>query len=153
VGVGKGQSAVSRTASSGTGNGARALADTLRRFELALERGSLPEIRACFHEDAVIESVASDSYPLGPDATARAVAAALEDGVYMIYGWQHEELEPEVVLSISRARHRAGGGAIRDETVYRLISGRDGLMWRVKLFRSRDDAIAHLERHGPGLAL
>jgi hypothetical protein len=134
-------------------SGVPVLLDTLRRFESALERGSVEEVRTCFHDDAVIESVASDSHPLGPDATARAVAEALADGVYMIYGWQYEELGPEIILSVSRARYRDGGRAVRDETVYRLVSGRDGLMWRVKLFRARGDALAHLERHGPGLAI
>jgi len=141
------------TDAGGSGSAAPELMDTLRSFESAHERGSVEELRACFHDDAVIESVASDSHPLGPDATARALAEALEDGVYMIYGWQYEELEPEVVLAITRARHRAGGGVIRDETVYRVVSGRDGLMWRMKLFRSHGEALAHLERHGRSLGL
>jgi hypothetical protein len=42
---------------------------------------------------------------------------------------------------------------MRDEIVCRLHVGRDGLMWRVKLFRTRDEALAHLERHGLSLGL
>ena len=101
---------------------------TLRRFEAAHTRRSLEEMRACFHADAVIESVASSSRALGPDETALALGEALRDGVYMVYGWQYEELAPDVVLSITRARHRAGDRAVRDDSGYRLISGRDGLM-------------------------
>jgi len=126
--------------------------NTLRRFEAAHERGSVEEMRACFHHDALIESVASGSQALGPDETAEALRVALEDGVYMVYAWEYEELADEVVLSTTRARHRVGR-AIRDETVYRVISGRDGLMWRVMLFRSRDEAVAHLDRYGPRLGL
>jgi len=129
------------------------LMTTLRRFESAHGRGAVEQMRACFHDEAVIESVASDTRPLGPDETVKALAAALRDGVYRIYGWQYEELAPEVVLSTTRARHRTSDRAIRDETVYRLISGRDGLMWRVRIFRSRNAALEHLERHGPGLEL
>jgi hypothetical protein len=125
------------------------LMDTLRRFEGAHERRDLEEMRACFHNEALIESVASDAQPLGPDETTNALGDALRDGVYMIYGWQYEELSPDVVLSITRARHRVDGRAIRDETVYRLITGRDGLMWRVRLFRSRSSALEHLELNGP----
>jgi len=127
--------------------------ETLRRFESAHDRGSIEEMRACFHDDAVIESVASDSRRLGPDETAFALGEALRDGVYMIYGWKYEELAPEVVLSITRARHRADDRAVRDETVYRLISGRDGLMWRVRLFRSRSSALAAFGQHGPSLGI
>src|SRR5262249_31142109 len=59
--------------------------------------------RRCFHDDAVIESVASSSRPLGADETAIALGEGVRDGVYMGHGWQYEELEPDVVLSITRA--------------------------------------------------
>jgi hypothetical protein len=139
--------------SAATADPPRTLMTTLRRFEAAHERGSVEEMRGCFHDDAVIESVASSSRPLGPDETAFALAEALRDGVYMVYGWKYEELAPDVVLSITRARHRAGDRAVRDETVYRLVSGRDGLMWRVRLFRSRSSALAALAEHGPSLGV
>jgi hypothetical protein len=127
--------------------------ETLRAFEAAHTRGSVEGMRSCFHDDAVIESVASDSRPLGPDETALALREALGDGVYMVYGWRYEELAPDVVLSITRARHRTEDRAVRDQTVYRLISGRDGLMWRVRLFKSRSSALAAFEEHGAGLGL
>jgi hypothetical protein len=127
--------------------------ETLRRFEAAHTRGSLDQMRRCFHDEAVIESVASHSQRLGPDETVSALGEALRDGVYMIYGWQYEELAPDVVLSTTRARHRAGDRAVRDETVYRLVSGRDGLMWRVRLFTSGDRARAAFAEHGPGLGI
>jgi hypothetical protein len=140
-------------ASAATAEEPRTLMKTLRRFEAAHQRGSLEQMRSCFHDDAVIESVASSSRALGPDETAIALGEALRDGVYMVYGWQYEELAPDVVLSVTRARHRAGDRAVRDESVYRLVSGRDGLMWRVRLFRSRSSALAALAEHGPGLGL
>jgi hypothetical protein len=121
---------------------------TLRNFEAAHARGSAEAMRACFHDEAVIESVASGGRPLGPDETVRSLAAALHDGVYLIYGWQYEELAPDVVLSTTRARHRTDDRGIRDTTVYRLISARDGLMWRVRLFRSRREALAAFKAHG-----
>ena len=71
----------------------------------------------------------------------------------MVYGWRYEELAPDVVLLITRARHRAGDRAVRDEAVYRMVSGRDGLMWRVRMFRSRSLALAVLAEHGPSLGL
>jgi ketosteroid isomerase-like protein len=146
-------SGAEESAPAATAEASPTLMDTLRRFEAAHMRGSLEEMRACFHDDAVIESVASGSRALGPDETAFALGEALRDGVYMVYGWQYEELSPDVVLSITRARHRASGRAVRDETVYRLISGRDGLMWRVRLFRSRSSALAAFAEHGPSLGL
>jgi hypothetical protein len=58
-----------------------------------------------------------------------------------------------VIISITRARHRSRGRAVRDEVVYRLISGRDGLMWRVRVFRLRSKALAAFAEHGPGLGI
>jgi hypothetical protein len=117
----------------------------LRNFGAAHARGSVEGMRACFHDEAVIESVASGARPLGPDETAEALAAALDDGVYLIYGWQYEELTPDVVLSTTRARHRTDDRGVRDTTVYRLVSSRDVLMWRVRLFRSRREALDAFE--------
>src|SRR5579862_1439425 len=42
-----------------------ALMETLRRFERAHSRQSIEDMRACFHDEALIESVASYGQPLG----------------------------------------------------------------------------------------
>ena len=129
------------------------LLETLLRFEAAHRRRAFDEMRACFAPDALIESVASDAQPLGPDETIEAIKRALVDGVYSIRAWRYEEISLELVISLTAARHRLPGKAMRDERVYRLISSRNGLMWRAKLFASRDAALAHFERHGTGLGL
>lgn len=124
------------------------LMSTLKRFESAHGRGSVEEMRACFHDEALIESVASAGHQLGPDETAEALQAALQDGLYLIADWRYEEISPGVVLSWTAARHRSARGGVSHETVYRLTVGRDGLMWRVSLFPSRAEALAELERVG-----
>jgi hypothetical protein len=128
------------------------LLETLLRFEAAHGR-DLDEMRACFAPDALIESVASDGQVLGVSETVEAIRLALLDGVYSIRHWKYEELSLDLVISITAARHLLPDGGMRDETVYRLISGRNGLIWRVKLFASREAAMAHFELHGPSLGL
>jgi hypothetical protein len=118
------------------------LMETVKRFEAAHAQRSIEGMRACFHDDALIESVASYGKPLGADETAEALRAAFNDGVYAIGDWAYEEIAPDTVLSWTGARHRRLGSGMSDETVYRLIMGRDGLMWRVTLFGSRADALA-----------
>ncbi len=127
--------------------------DTLLRFEAAHKRRSAADMRACFHDDALVESIASDGRALGPGETLEAIGAAFGDGVYEIGNWQYEEISPELVLCSTGARHRLPGSGMRDEIVCRLMSGRDGLIWRAKLFRSRDEALEYLEAHGPGLGM
>lgn len=126
---------------------------TLGRFERAHRLRSATLMRTCFCDDALVESVASNGITLGPDETVEAIDEALRDGVYVIDDWRYEALARETVLSTTRARHRLPSGAMRDETVHRLISGRDGLMWRVRLFKGREQALAHFRRHGEGLGL
>ena len=40
-----------------------------------------------------------------------------------------------------------------DATHYWLTTGKNGLMWRVKVFSRREAALAHLATHGPTLGL
>ena len=127
--------------------------DALLRFEHGHRRRSVTEMRACFHDEAMIESVASNGRALPPDEQIEALADAFDDGVYSIRDWRYEELAPEIVLSWTGARHLLTDAGMRDEVVCRLHVGRNGLMWRVKLFRTRDEALAHLEQHGPSLGL
>jgi hypothetical protein len=129
------------------------LMETLLRFEQAHRLHSAAEMRACFHDEALIESVASNGAALGADETVQALQQALDDGVYSIRDWRYEEIASQLVLSWTGARHLVAGQRMRDEVVCRLHSGRDGLMWRVKLFRSREEALEHLDRHGPDLGL
>jgi hypothetical protein len=135
--------------------GPPSLIETLRRFEAAHSRQSIDGMRACFHDEALIESVASFGQPLGADETAEALRAAFTDGVYAIGDWEYEQLAPDTVLSSTGARHRRRRRTgMTDETVCRLIIGRDGLIWRVRLFTSRAAALAslHQERSGAEIA-
>ncbi len=129
------------------------LIEVLLRFEQAHRRRSVAELRACFHDEAMIESIASNGSALPPDDQAEALASAFDDGVYSIRDWRYEEMAPQIVLSWTGARHLLAEAGMRDEVVCRLHVGRDGLMWRVKLFRTREEALAHLEQHGPSLGL
>ncbi len=130
---------------------APSLMETLRRFEQAHSRQSIEGMRACFHDEAIIESVASYAQTLGADETAEALRAAFTDGVYAIGDWEYEQVTADTVLSSTGARHRRRRQAgLTDETVCRLITGREGLMWKVKLFTSRASALAYLHHQRKG---
>ena len=78
---------------------------------------------------------------------------AYRAGVYHVQEWENEDLSDEVVLSSGRVRYRPEPGHMSDSVFHWITTGRNGLMWRVKAFPARDDALAHLERHGPTLGL
>src|SRR3954471_13166864 len=86
-------------AAGGGDPGGGTLYETVLAFEAAHRRRSPDGMRACFHEDALIESIASEGEPLDADATAEALRVALADGVYEIGDWHYEEMAPDVILS------------------------------------------------------
>ena len=127
--------------------------ETLLRFEAAHKRRLTEQMRSCFHDESLIESVASAGSALGPDETVEAIQSAYADGVYEIGDWRYEEITAEIILSSTGARHRLPHQQMRDENVCRLMIGREGLMWRVRMFKDRAQAIGHLEEHRPDLGL
>jgi len=111
-------------------------------------------MRRCLHDDALIETVASDWQPVSADEAVEAIRTALERDPYYLEGtWHYDPLPAGIVLTAMPVRERSTAGGIRHRTVWRLTSGRDGLIWRQRLFAGRDEALAHLEQHGPSLGL
>jgi hypothetical protein len=142
----------SSLATSGSPDPASGLSSVVARFNLAIRTQEWREMRACCHDEAIIDSVTAAA-ALGADETVAAVRAAYRDGVYVVSPWTHEEIEPDVVLSSGAVQYRPAPGAMTDAVFYWLTTGKDGLMWRVKAFGDRSSAIEHFERHGANLGL
>ncbi len=128
------------------------LSAVVRRFNLAIREQDWVAMRACCTDDAIIDSVTANA-PLGPDETVAAVRSAYRAGVYHVKEWLNQDLADGAVLSSGRVQYRPEPGHMSDSMFYWITSGKDGLMWRVKAFSDRDDALAHLEEHGPTLGL
>jgi hypothetical protein len=133
-----------------------ALVGVIEKLQRAHQDRAWRDMRECFHDEALIESVAAGK-ALGPDETVAAIRSAFADGIYAMSDWTIEPLpdNPNIVIAWAGVRHRArdGTGRISDATVYWLVSGRDGLMWRVRIFGDRTTTLQQLERHGPTLGL
>lgn len=131
------------------------LIDTAREAQRTQQRRAWVELRRCFHDEARIESVAAGGV-LDPDRTVVAIAAAFKDGPYSPGEWEFDELAPDVVISWTSVRYRppgSGTGRTSDSRLYWAMTGRDGLIWRVRVFGDRAEAIAALERYGPDLGI
>jgi hypothetical protein len=126
----------------GTDRNAGTLRETLACYEQAHVEHNGELLRGCFHDDALIESVASNGEPLGPDASAELIREALVDGVYSIRKWHYEQHTPEIVLVTVGARHSFQPGGIADETVFRVVVGRDGLIWRARGYATHEAALS-----------
>lgn len=123
------------------------------RFEDALAKRAWASIRALFHDDARIESVAAGIQANGPDTTVAAMRASAEGGIYTLGAWTTETLGPEAAIVYSRMRHHVAKGAITDQGHYWLMTLRGDLFWRVRIFGDRAAAISCLAEHGPNLGL
>jgi hypothetical protein len=131
------------------------LLELLARFEHTHKRRLWDEMRECFHDEARIESVAAGGV-LGPDETVDAIRAAFDEGIYSMSDWELEQLgDSDAVLAWAGVRHRPPGSIARisDATIFWLATGRDGHVWRVRIFRDRASALAHLARTGLSLGL
>lgn len=128
------------------------LSAVVGRFNLAIRQQDWAAMRTCCADDAIIDSVTANA-PLGADETVAAVRAAYRAGVYRVQEWKNEDLDHGVVLSSGRVQYRPEPGRMSDSLFYWITVGKNGLMWRVKAFPARGDALAHLERHGPSLGL
>jgi hypothetical protein len=129
---------------------------TIERIEHVRLTGPWPELRELFHDEARLESIASSGV-YGPDETVEAMRVAALDGVYAMGPWRIETLEANVVLLHSTMRHLAklpnGKSGMTDASYVWLMVGRDGLLWRMKIFHTRDAAIEHLKRYGSSLGI
>jgi hypothetical protein len=127
---------------------------TLQLWDAAKNTLCLGEMRACLDDGALVETVASEWRAVGADEAVEAIRAALQRDPFYLEGvWWYDELAPEVVLTAMPVCERAASGGILQQSVQRLTSGRGGLIWRQRLFRSRENAVACLAQHGAGLGL
>ena len=130
------------------------LLDALQRCERAFKSGRVDEIRAWVAVDALVETVASRGRAIGPDETVYALRTVRRrDPYYLVGTCQYEVITPATVLTAMPVRERSDAGGIRHHTVYRLTTGRDGVVWRQRLLRTREEALACFAEHGPGLGL
>jgi hypothetical protein len=112
-------------------------------------------LRRCFHETARIESVAAGGVFDLDESLAR-IAAAVKGGLYSPGTWEFEEVAPDVVLSWTNVRHAPPGGRVGhtvDTPLIWLMTGREGLIWRVRVFRERGEALETLAEHGLALGI
>jgi hypothetical protein len=131
------------------------LADRIAELQLSLRRREWAGVRSCFHPEGLIESVASGQV-LGRDDTVAAMQSAVDDGVYSMSEWTIEQLDDaDTVLAWGGVRYRTPDDPTRtsDGTIFWLTTGRASLVWRVRVFKSRDAALEHLEAHGHTLGL
>jgi hypothetical protein len=93
----------------------------------------------------------------GPDQTVAAMRGAARDSVYLMGAWAKEALDQDVVLVSARMRHLLRSPIGQKQAVsdlrYFWLTGRDSLLWRMRIFGTREAALETLARDGLTLGL
>jgi len=102
---------------------------------------SMDEVAAFIHPDAEMRLLVSFGEPLyGRDAILDALERGRGAAIYRARIHHFEWLDANTLLSFAFARYALAGGGFAEGNVVWLDELRDGLISRVTVFRSEDDA-------------
>ena len=110
-------------------------------------------MRALLHDASRLESLAAVGRVLTPDELVDAIQTASADKVYVVKTWRVEALGQRAGIADGRVRYRHGAGGFTDEPRAWVATERDQRIWRMRIFRSRHDAIRCFGEHGLDLGL
>jgi hypothetical protein len=129
------------------------IASLVEEFQTTRLKDDWPAMRSLLHPDSRLESLAAVGRVLSAEQLVEAVKGASRDGLYSVRAWDVEPLEQRAALASGRVRYRVGPGAITDEARVWVSSERDGLIWRMRIFRDRGSAARCLDENGLSLGL
>ena len=110
-------------------------------------------MRTLLHDASRLESLAAVGRVLSPDELVTAIKIASADHVYAVKIWQVEALGPRAGLADGRVRYRHGRGGFTDEVRVWVATEQDQRISRMRVFRTRQDAIRCFAEHGLDLGL
>lgn len=108
-------------------------------------------LRALYHDDARIVSVAGGNRVLSADALME-ILSAVESGSYGTNDAETEALDDSAVVVSGVVRERHGSEATFTPNAW-VLTFRDGLVWRSRAYPSVDDARAAYAEYGLDLGL
>ena len=125
----------------------------LEEFQESRLKKNWSAMRELLHSEARLESLAAVGSVLSADELVEAVRGATAHGLYAVKKWRVESLGQHAALADGRIRYQVQPGAITDEPRVWISTERDGLIWRMRIFRDRDAATGCIRAHGLTLGL
>jgi hypothetical protein len=135
------------------GDSAPVITTLLDDFQDHRLSGNWSAMRALLHPHARLESLAAPGEVLSPQELVAAIQTAMGHGLYTVRNWAVELLDPHTAIADGRVRYRVGASGLTDEARVWVSSERDGLIWRMRIVRSREEVLAYHRDNGLDLGL
>ena len=126
------------------------LLDDFQDYRLS---GNWPGMLSLLHPEARLESLAAPGAVLSPQELVAAIETAMTRRLYTVNNWAVELLDQHTAIADGRVRYRIGATGITDEARVWVSSERDGLIWRMRILRTRDEVLARHRDTGLDLGL
>jgi len=127
-----------------------ALLDDFQAYRLSRNWSAMLRL---LHPQARLESLAAPGAVLSPQELVAAIETAMTRGLYSVRNWAVELLDPHTAIADGRVRYWVGKAAITDEARVWVSSERDGLIWRMRILRTREEVLARHSDTGLDLGL
>jgi hypothetical protein len=125
----------------------------LEEFQATRLKSDWAAMGRLLHSEARLESLAALGSVLIGGELVQVVQRAMAHGLYTVTTWHVEALLPSAALADGRVRYQLPRGALTDEPRIWVATERDELIWRMRIFRTRDEALACYRRDGVDLGI
>jgi ketosteroid isomerase-like protein len=128
--------------------------ETARSLIAAFNAHAWTRLRALYRDDALLLTVAGGPAPLGPDETVAAMQQAANDIVHSITFGTPEPIDEHAVVVAGTVRSRTWDqrGSTLTRRVW-LVTFREGRLYRMRVYGTRDDALRGYREHGVALGM
>ena len=123
-----------------------------RQVEAAYELRDWAALRALHHDDARVLTIGTGERVVGPDEFVDALVA-LEGTVFEVSETRTHPMDDDAELIGGQMRWPTAGGGIADAHRSAIMTLKDGLVWRSRVYRTDADARAAYVRYGIDLGI
>jgi hypothetical protein len=125
----------------------------LESFQATRLNKDWPGMTRLLHPESRLESLAAVGRVLTGSELIEVVQRAVAHGPYTVTTWRVEALGASAALAHGRVRYQLPQGAITDEARIWVATERDELIWRMRIFRTSDEALACYRQNSVGLGI
>ena len=122
--------------------------EVARMMETAFRRGDWDGLRACYHDEARLCTVSSESTVLGADETVELLRSQTKRIFDLGPDVAYVAIDDNACVVEGRLRYQHPRGGLADSSVCWLQTFKGGLLYRSRVFYSRSEAVREYHESG-----